>query len=93
MDKRTFIIKGDICYSESLDEIKTFENHYLVCEGGKIQGVFPEIPEKFSGVPTENFEGQLVIPGFTDLHLHAPQYAFRSVGMASGQGVSGGSQI
>lgn len=81
MDKRTFIIKGDICYSESLDEIKTFENHYLVCEDGKIQGVFPEIPEKFSGVPTENFEGQLVIPGFTDLHLHAPQYAFRSVGM------------
>ena len=60
MDKRTFIIKGDICYSESLDEIKTFENHYLVCEGGKIQGVFPEIPEKFSGVPTENFEGQIL---------------------------------
>ena len=33
------------------------------------------------GLAYYNFRGRLIIPGFTDLHLHAPQYAFRGMRM------------
>ena len=28
-----------------------------------------------------DYGDRLIIPGFTDLHVHAPQYAFRGLGM------------
>ncbi|MBQ7581568.1 MAG: amidohydrolase family protein [Lachnospiraceae bacterium] len=32
-------------------------------------------------VPVEDFGDKLIIPGLVDLHLHAPQYAYRGLGM------------
>ena len=31
--------------------------------------------------PIYDYTDQIIIPGFTDLHVHAPQYAFRGLGM------------
>ncbi len=76
-----FIIKGAIAYSEDKNTIKTIDNGYLVCENGKVAGVFREIPEKYENFPVKYHGKNLVIPGMTDLHVHAPQYTFRGIGM------------
>lgn len=79
--ENTRILKGDICYSTDKDTLITVENGYLVCENGISAGVFQKLPEAYMCLPVEDFTGHLIIPGLTDLHMHAPQYAFRGFKM------------
>lgn len=78
---RNYVIKGHICYSRNRNELHIIENGYVVCENNKCAGVFKKLPEKYEAFPMHDYEDKLVIPGFTDLHVHAPQYAFRGLGM------------
>ena len=77
----SFVLKGDICFSISPDALFTMENGYLVCENGVSKGVFEGLPQKYAGLPLLDFSGRLILPGMVDLHTHAPQYAFRGLGM------------
>ena len=77
----TFALKGTICFSTDQSHLSLYENSYVICEKGRCAGVFPEIPERFSGIPVRDTENSLIIPGLVDLHLHAPQYAFRGTHM------------
>ena len=81
MCKVAFAIKGDIVWSKTPDALATMEGGYLVSEDGICQGVFSELPERYAGVPVDDRSGMLVVPGLVDIHLHAPQYAFRGLGM------------
>lgn len=78
---KTYTIKGNICYSKTSNELCIVENGYVVCENGQCAGVFTELPEKYETFPCYNYENKLVIPGLIDLHVHAPQYPFRGLGM------------
>jgi len=75
------ILKGNICYSETPDKLRTFEDEYLVCSGKHVIGVFDEIPEAYQSFPVTDYSDCIIIPGLCDLHVHAPQYAFRGLGM------------
>ena len=75
------ILKGDIVYSESRDRLRAQKDGYLVMEDGVVLGVFEQLPAEYREVPFEDYTGHLVIPGLVDLHLHAPQYTFRCLGM------------
>lgn len=77
----SFIIHGDICYSADQNTLITRENSYLVCENGLSAGVFDAIPEQYADLPLRDYGGMLVMPGMVDLHIHAPQYAYRGLGM------------
>lgn len=79
--KENFIIKGDICFSKDKDTLLTFKNHYLVCVDGLSDGVYEVIPEVYKDFQLVDYSGKLVIPGLVDLHIHAPQFAFRGLGM------------
>ena len=79
--KQSFAIKGDICFCKTKDQWTTMENAYAVCETGVSQGVFAQLPEQYAHFPVYDFTGKLIIPGLVDLHMHAPQYAFRGMGM------------
>lgn len=81
MNEKTFALKGDIVYSGADRAFITRQNSWLVCEDGKVAGIFADLPDKFKGIPTQDKSGKVIIPGLTDLHLHAPQYAFRGLGM------------
>ena len=81
MTQKNFALKGTIIWSESPTQLSIHENSYLVCENGVCAGVFPTLPEKFAGIPCRDTGDSIIIPGLTDLHLHAPQYSFRSIGM------------
>ncbi|MDD3339085.1 MAG: amidohydrolase family protein [Lachnospiraceae bacterium] len=77
----SYVIKGAFCYSRSKDELDVVSDGYLVCEDGISKGVFEELPEAYASYPLEDYTGCLITPGLTDLHVHAPQYAFRGMGM------------
>ena len=78
---KSFILKGDICFSSDLSHVKTYENHYLICENGVSVGVFNEIPDNYKEFPLTDYTGKLIIPGLVDLHIHASQYPYRGLGM------------
>ena len=77
----SFVIKGDICYSKSYNELVTCENGYLVCVDGKSCGVFDVLPEKYESLPVTDYGNALIFPGLVDLHIHASQYSYRGLGM------------
>lgn len=76
-----FVLKGEIAYSVSANEIKTYHNGYVVCIDGKCVGAFQELPMAYRELPLFDHGKSLIIPGMTDLHVHAPQYTYRGIGM------------
>lgn len=77
----SFVIKGDICFSISKDELKTCKDSYVVCVDSVCQGVYTDLPKKYCDLPLYDYTNKIVIPGLVDLHTHAPQYAFCGLGM------------
>ena len=75
------IIKGTICYSKTPQLLSITESGYLICENGFSTGVYEKLPEKYLNHPVTDYDGCLIIPGLCDLHVHAPQYAFRGLGL------------
>lgn len=75
------VLKGNIVYSKNLTELEVCENSYLVYQDGVVKGVYAELPEEYKNEEIEDYGDKLIIPGLVDLHVHAPQYAFRGLGM------------
>ena len=75
------ILKGTIVSAPSLGRLDSMEDGFLVAEDGRITGVYPMLPERFSGAPVTDCGGDLIVPSFADLHLHAPQYPMLGMGM------------
>lgn len=78
---KTYALKGNIIYSKNQNEINCFENSYLICQDGKSMGVFEELDEKYKDIEVIDFGEKIICPGLVDLHIHAPQYNFRGMGM------------
>ena len=79
--ENTFVLKGDICFSKNAQNLECLPGGYAVCVDGMSHGAFAVLPERYAALPLYDFSGMLVIPGLVDLHAHAPQYAFRGLGM------------
>ena len=54
---------------------------FLVCEDGVVAGFYEALPERYAAIPVEDHSGRLIIPGMSDLHLHAPQYSYCGTAM------------
>jgi len=76
-----FVMKGHICHSLDADHLQTLENHYIVSVNGLCAGVFAELPDAYRNLPLLDYGDRLIIPGMSDLHIHAPQFAYRALGM------------
>lgn len=79
--ENSFVLKGNLAFSRDMTHIETIENGYLVCVDGLSKGAYKELPEKYTGLPVYDYGNHLIVPGMTDLHLHAPQYTYRGIGM------------
>ena len=77
----TTILKGTIVSAAAAGAPEITEGGYLVAEDGVITGVFPTLPERYTGAPVEDFGSCLILQTFADLHLHAPQYPMLGTGM------------
>ena len=73
-----FAIHGDIIWAERLGKLEYIENGYIVVDGSVIVSVSSEKPQ---GMQIIDESHHLVIPGLSDLHLHAPQYPFMGMYM------------
>ena len=78
---KSFILKGHICHTPEKDRPEIRENAFAVCEDGVCRGIFDTVPERWSGLEIIDCTGKLIIPGLTDLHIHAPQFSYRGTGM------------
>ena len=76
-----FILKCNICQTLHPKELDLHENAYAVCVDGVSKGVFYTLPEEYTSLPLYDYGDKLIFPGMVDLHVHAPQYAFRGMCM------------
>ncbi len=81
MNNDTFIIKGNIVYLTLDRTLQCKEHAYLICKDRQVEGVYEVLPEQYEDYIIIDYGDQIILPGMTDLHVHAPQYPFRGLGM------------
>lgn len=81
MQEKTFALKGNIIYTPECGKLELHPHSYLVCEDGKVAGIFDGLPRRWQGIRVEDYGDKLILPGLVDLHVHASQYAYRGLGM------------
>ena len=77
----SFVIKGNICQTKTPQELDLYEGAFAVCVDGVSRGIFYTLPEEYAHLPLYDYGDSLIFPGMVDLHVHAPQYAFRGMCM------------
>ncbi|WP_099203120.1 amidohydrolase family protein [Miniphocaeibacter massiliensis] len=65
--------KGNILFTKDINNLIAIKEGYLIVEGSKILDVVNEKPKDISNENIIDFKDNLIIPGFVDIHLHAPQ--------------------
>ena len=78
---RSFVIKGNFCQAKNPRELDMRAVAFAVCVDGISQGVFDTLPKEYAHLPFYDYGDALIFPGMVDLHVHAPQYAFRGMCM------------
>lgn len=73
--------KGNIVFTPEPCKYSITENGYVLVEGKHVKGVFNNLPEEYKNVEVVDYGDKLIIPGFVDTHLHAPQFANRGLGI------------
>ena len=77
----SFILKGNIIFTPTPNEFVVFPNSYLVISNGIVQEVIDVLPAKYANWKIQDYGDRLLIPGFVDLHTHAPQFNQRGLGL------------
>ena len=49
--KQTFALRGNLVYTKKIGTMEILEHQYLVCADGRVQGIYPELPQQFCGIP------------------------------------------
>lgn len=74
------ILKGNIIFAREKNKFEIYEQGFIVVENGKIVKVTSILPEIYHSIPIEDMGEDLIIPGFVDLHVHAPQWLNTGIG-------------
>lgn len=74
-------VKGNVIYSKDKDNLIIRENSYILVDDGIVKEICSELPDNFPEENTIDWGNNLIIPGFCDMHVHAPQFLQRGVGM------------
>ena len=75
------IYHANIVYSKNRNEFAVHKDSYIAVENGIVEGIYEKLPEKYAGAPLTDYGSGVMIPAFSDLHVHAPQYPQRGLGM------------
>ncbi|MGB4660663.1 MAG: amidohydrolase family protein [Mobilitalea sp.] len=75
------ILKGNIIHAPTSYEILYHPSSYLIAEGNRTIGIFDRIPTAYAEEPITDYGDSLIIPGLCDLHVHAPQFVYRGLGL------------
>lgn len=77
---KTFALKGLFIDTPVIGELRVREG-CLICEDGKVAGFYDVLPDRYAGIDVHDCSGRLIIPGMSDLHLHASQYSYCGTAM------------
>ena len=75
------IYHASIVYSKNKDELVEYENAYIVVKNDKVEGIYETLPSEYVDEEIIDFKNSVIIPAFSDLHVHAPQYPQRGLAM------------
>lgn len=75
------IFKANIVYSKDCKTLAVHEHSYIAVDKGVVQNIWQELPDEFAGLPVTDFGDGVLIPAFSDMHVHAPQYLNRGLEM------------
>ena len=75
------IYKGDIVFTKQTDYFECFKDGYIVVNNNIVYGTYSSLPEEFENLEIIGYSNNLIIPGFVDLHTHAPQFENRGLGL------------
>jgi guanine deaminase len=73
--------KGHVVYTATPKAFTVIENGYIVVENDTVKAVSKEMPEGISQDQVVDYGDRLIVPGFVDLHFHAPQYPNIGLGL------------
>ena len=58
--KQTFALRGNLVYTKKIGTMEILEQQYLVCADGRVQGIYPELPQQFCGIPLEDMGDRII---------------------------------
>ena len=76
--KELFAVKGNIIFTTNFGSYEIHENSYIIVENHRVKAIVKTIDEH---MPVYDYGERLIIPGFVDLHVHAPQYMNLGLGL------------
>lgn len=79
--QQRLVLKGQIIHVPQAGKLAALPNGYLLIENGVVVDTCDSVPEDWVTARFRNYGSSLLLPGLTDLHIHAPQYGFRSLGL------------
>lgn len=75
-------IKGDIVFTKEKEKFTIFEDSYLIIEDGVVKEICNSLENiNKSHYTLKDYTGKMIIPAFVDIHLHAPQFPNRGLGL------------
>ena len=77
-----FALKGIIIHTPTMDTLEIHENEYvLVSDDGICEGIVSLLPDAYQKAKVYDYTDCFIFPGMCDMHVHAPQYGFRGMGL------------
>ncbi|MGB5823526.1 MAG: amidohydrolase family protein [Proteocatella sp.] len=73
--------KGNVIYSKDKDTLVCSESSYIIVAEGRVVEVCAQLSDDFPSEDIVDWGEKLIIPGFCDMHVHAPQFLQRGMGM------------
>ena len=75
------IIKSNFIFTTAADRLSVLKDSYIHIKEGKVENFYQEIPDALKNEDITDYSNCIIIPGFNDLHTHAPQYINRGAGL------------
>ena len=73
--------RGDVVFTPGPERFRAIEDGFvLVDDDGKVVDVVGSLTGQYADVDIVDRSGSLIIPGFNDMHVHAPQYPQAGLG-------------
>ena len=76
-----YALKGNIIYAAECGALTTIKNGYVGVDGEHVAFVSETLPDAYQDIRVDDYGDRLIIPGFCDLHTHAPQFENIGLGM------------
>lgn len=79
--KEAFAVKGNVIFTKEFGKYEIIKDGYILVEGKQVKGVYKALDENLSKIQVFDYGNAIIIPGFVDLHLHAPQFPNLGLGL------------